>query len=141
MYMRDNGSYHCTLRFLDTVYFFLSIITHVLCCRTTGLRRYRLICSSFPFSLFWTWPTTSSRLFPLRSGPAQGLISRRLVNCRTQRVAIADFWLTSHRDEKISPGWLGWGGARLPPFSLLPSRTKLLYAPAEKTDKLPLFHL
>ncbi len=45
----------------------------------------------------------------------------------THRVAIADFWRTSHHDGKISPGWWGWGmhGARPPPLSLLPSRTKL----------------
>ncbi len=38
---------------------------------------------------------------------------------------IAYFWRTSHYDGKISPGWWGWGGGRPPPFSLLPSRTKL----------------
>jgi hypothetical protein len=26
----------------------------------------------------------------------------------SRRVAIADFWCTSHRDGKISPGWWGW---------------------------------
>ncbi len=44
-----------------------------------------------------------------------------------QRVAIADFWPTSHHDGKISPGLWGWvGGARPPPFTLLLSRTKFL---------------
>jgi hypothetical protein len=37
----------------------------------------------------------------------------------THRMKIADFWLTSHHDGKISPGWWGGGGARPPHFSLL----------------------
>ncbi len=46
----------------------------------------------------------------------------------THRVAATAFWRTFHHDGKSSPGWCGWGGgggARPPPFSLLPSRTKL----------------
>ncbi len=43
----------------------------------------------------------------------------------THRAATADFWRTSHHDGKISPGWVRVGGARPPPFTLLPSRIKL----------------
>ncbi len=46
----------------------------------------------------------------------------------THKVVIADFWHTSHLNGNISSGWWGWGGvggggARQPPFSLLPSQS------------------
>ncbi len=41
------------------------------------------------------------------------------------RVATASFWRTFHHEDKISPGWWGWG-VRAHPFSLhLPSPVKL----------------
>jgi hypothetical protein len=43
----------------------------------------------------------------------------------THRVAIADFWRTSHHDQKNQPWLVRVGGARPPPCNLLPSRTKL----------------
>jgi hypothetical protein len=56
------------------------------------------------------------------------------------RVAIADFWRTSHHDGKISPGWWGGGGVeRPPPFTPLTIKYKVeVYAPAERADTLNL---
>ncbi len=61
----------------------------------------------------------------------------------THRVAIADFWhYTSHHDGKISPGWWGWGVHAHPPFHPITITYKVaVYAPAERADTLPLFHL
>jgi hypothetical protein len=48
-----------------------------------------------------------------------------------------------HHDGKISPGW--WGGgctAHPPPFTLVTiTYTVAVYAPAERADTLPVFHL
>ncbi len=41
-------------------------------------------------------------------------------------MATAAFWRTFHCDEKISPGWCGWGVHAHPLSLYLPSRTKLL---------------
>ncbi len=56
----------------------------------------------------------------------------------THRAATADFWRTSHHDEKISPGWWGEGGGRVyaHPLSLYYHHVQSCRA-----DKLPLFHL
>ncbi len=44
----------------------------------------------------------------------------------THRVAIDDFWRTSHHDEIISPGWWVWGGCTPTPFQpITMARTKL----------------
>ncbi len=61
----------------------------------------------------------------------------------THRVAMADFWSTVHHDGKISPGCWGWGeGARPSPFTLFTITNNVaVYAPAERADTLPVFHL
>ncbi len=60
----------------------------------------------------------------------------------TNRVATAAFWRTFHHDGKISPGWWGWGRHAHPLSLYLPSRTKVtVYAPAERADTFPVFHL
>ncbi len=53
----------------------------------------------------------------------------------THRVAIADFWRTSHR-------WWGWGGVDAHPSQPNTITYKVaVYAPAERADTLPLFLL
>jgi hypothetical protein len=47
-------------------------------------------------------------------------------NHRVHIVAMATFWRTFHQDGKISPGWWSWGGSHPPPFTHLPSRTKVV---------------
>ncbi len=64
----------------------------------------------------------------------------------TQRVAIADFWRTSHHDGEISSCWWGWGGggARPSPSAYFNHvRSCSVRSPAEMAgaDTLPLFHL
>ncbi len=76
------------------------------------------------------------------------VVSVLLKSQSTHRVAIADFWRTSHHNGKISPGWLGWGPCAHPPPSQPNTITYkvAVYAPAERADTLyvytlPLFHL
>ncbi len=61
----------------------------------------------------------------------------------THRVATAAFWLAFHHDGKISPGWWEWrGGALPPPFTIVAITYNVaVYAPAERADTLPPFHL
>jgi hypothetical protein len=47
-------------------------------------------------------------------------------------VAMTDYWRTFNRDGKISPGWCEWGTIMY---------KVAVYAPAEKADTLPVFHL
>ncbi len=64
-------------------------------------------------------------------------------DCQPHRVATAALWRTFSDEGKISPGWLGWGGARPPPlitFTLTTSKVAV-YAPAEWADTLTLLHL
>ena len=60
----------------------------------------------------------------------------------THRLAIAEFWRTSHHNGKISPGWYGWG-VHAHPLSAyyVPSLKVAVNAPAEWEDTLTLFHL
>jgi hypothetical protein len=61
----------------------------------------------------------------------------------TNRVATAAFWCTFHHDGKISPaGEVEGGGAFPSPFTIFTITYKVaMYAPAERADTLPLFHL
>jgi hypothetical protein len=62
----------------------------------------------------------------------------------THRVAIADFWRTSHHDGKISPGWCRCRkgcrkGCTPTPFKPITITYKVaVNAPAERADTLPL---
>ncbi len=52
----------------------------------------------------------------------------------------AAFWRTSHHDGKLAQAGHGGGGARPPPFTYHHVQS-VVYAPAERADTLPLFHL
>jgi hypothetical protein len=61
---------------------------------------------------------------------------------RVHRTATATFWRTFHHDGKISLGRWGWGGARLPSYTISTITYKVvMYAPAERADILTLFLL
>jgi hypothetical protein len=59
------------------------------------------------------------------------------------RVAIPDFWRAFHYDGWKNPPWLvRVGGSRPRPFTPVTITNKVaVYAPAERADTLPLFHL
>jgi hypothetical protein len=57
---------------------------------------------------------------------------------------MANFWRAFHHDGKVSPAWLGGWGVHAHLLSPnLPSRRYkvVVYSPAEKEDRLPLFLL
>jgi hypothetical protein len=61
----------------------------------------------------------------------------------THRVAMADFWRTSHHDGKISPDWWGWRCKPVPFYCIYHhvESCSVGYAPDERADTLPLFNL
>ena len=59
----------------------------------------------------------------------------------THRGAIANFWRAFYDDGKISPAGED-GGERTPHFTVVTIMSEVaVYAPAERADTLPVFHL